>query len=204
MTLEALWLVSVVAVKHLRRPHRFHVFTAFFVVWNAATVYWSIDADLTVQRSLTHLGLLFLSWVIWDSCRTPHAWEERVMQTYVLGAYITIGSTVLNFYSGATISSYEVGRYSGSGLNAVDLVLLIALGPPLSWHLASTSGKSVRGRILRVVDYAFIPAALLAMALTGSRTAIFVCVPAAIYIIGIANRRSLIYRTVIAAFLAGG
>jgi O-antigen ligase len=109
------------------------------------------------------------------------------------------------------MSNYLIGRgisvsgdrYAGAGLNAVDLSLILALGLPVAWHLSTSAGNSFKDRVLRLVNYAYIPASLFAVILTASRTALFAIVPAVLYIVGTATRLKPSSRILIFVFFIG-
>jgi O-antigen ligase len=103
------------------------------------------------------------------------------LQAYVLGSYVCIASTVSNYLSGTTAAQWEV-RYSATGVNAVDLALLLLLGIPLAWHLFLITDER-KNRILKIINIAYIPLAVFAVFLTASRTSLFAIVPAIIFIL---------------------
>ncbi len=197
-----IWLASVLAGGRLRRLHPFHLLVCLFLFWNVLTLFWSIDVDLTVQQLKTYGQLALLVWILWDLYTTP-ADLHAALQAYILGAYVSIGSTIYSYVTGTGALVATEGRYAGANLNAVDLALILALGLPVAWHLANFPGGSVWSRIFRVVNYAYIPLALFAMALTGSRMALFAAGPALLYILVTSNRlRPFSRATIMAALVA--
>jgi O-antigen ligase len=103
------------------------------------------------------------------------------MQAYVLGCYIAIVTTIINYSIGRTIRVYDIGRYAGVG-NAVELALTLTLGLPLAWHLA-TANQTQNNKFLRTVNFIYIPLSLFAILLTGTRMALLAVIPAFIYIL---------------------
>ena len=198
----AVWLGSVLAAGGFRKFHPFHMLALLFILWNVVSFHWSVGVDETVQRIKTYVQLAILAWILWDLYTTPKALRAS-LEAYILGAYVAIGSTISNYLAGQEISVYAEGRYAGAGLNAVDLALILALGLPVAWHLASTAGNGMKNHVLRLVNCAYIPAALFAIILTASRMAIFAVFPAILYISVTINRLRFFFRILIFIVLVG-
>jgi O-antigen ligase len=182
-----IWGGSALKLGELRRPHLFHGVAFLFILWNTASFFWSFGPEEIEQRIKTYFQLGILIWILWDLYRTPNALRSA-MEAYILGAYVSIFSTIFNYLIGQGISLYEAERYAGSSMNAVDLALILALGLPVAWHLAIFPEKGLKGIVLRFVNYAYLPAAIFAMMLTASRTALFALLPMIFYAIGTATR----------------
>jgi O-antigen ligase len=177
----AIWGASLVVKPSLRRPQVFHFAVFCFVVWNATSLFWSLSVDDTIQYIKTYVQLALFTWILWDLCTSAGA-IAAALQSFILGGYVGIGATLYNYGAGIEISEYSGGRYAGAGVNANDLALLLAMVLPFAWYLATTAGTSLAARILRIVNYAYIPAAIFAMMLTGSRSFLFGVVPFAFYL----------------------
>lgn len=167
--------------KGFRKPHFFHAVLFAFVTWNIASFFWSIEQAVTIQRIKTYIQLSILSWIFWE-LYTERKELYAALQAYIFGGYVVIASTIWNLFYGHIISEYQFGRYAGAGLNAVDQALILALGLPIAWHLATDSESEAHNHIFRFINYAYIPFSAFAIFLTGSRTGIFVCIPAFFYI----------------------
>jgi O-antigen ligase len=196
------WAGSALVAGRFRRPHLFHMIIFFFVLWNIASFFWSTGSDETVQRIKTYGQLGILAWMLWDLYTTPKA-LTAALEAYILGAYVAIGSTILNYLEGKKISVYEEGRYAGSGLNAGDLALILALGLPVAWYLATSGSNDRRHRFLKLLNYAYLPASIFAMTLTASRMALFATIPVILYIGGTFKRLKPSYRILILISLIG-
>jgi O-antigen ligase len=182
----AVWMVSVLLKGELRKPHLFHIMVVLFILWNLTSLIWTIDIDYSIQQMKTYVMLIILIWIIWDLYTTPHA-LSNAMQAYIVGCYVAITSTINNYIIGRQINLYSGGRYAGVG-NAVDLALVLTLGLPIAWHLATSLDNQNKNKILRIINFAYLPAAVMAILLTGTRMAIFALIPALAYIIGTSNR----------------
>jgi O-antigen ligase len=175
------WILKIIITGHLRKPHFFHVILYFFVMWNLASIFWTYGFEETKNRIITYGQILIFTMLVWDIYRAS---TELIagLQFYIFGAWVGVISVFINFYLGKNIDAYEVGRFSASGVNAGDFVVILALGFPIAWYLARIAKSNSKSRILNIINYAYIPAAGLAIFLTGSRLALFVLAPALLYI----------------------
>jgi O-antigen ligase len=175
-----------------------------FVLWNIMSCFWSFDIERTAERILIYFQLASLVWILWDLYTLPAALKAG-LQAYVLGAYVPIGSTVANFVAGSkSVPLSTVLRYSATGFNANDLGLTLALGIPAAWYLTVSGSDGRRARGLRLLNYAYIPAAILAILLTASRGALLATVPGFLFLLGSLARLKLFTRVLICAVLVGG
>lgn len=201
LLMAAFWMLAVVVTGEFRKPHPAHVAVYLFVLWNTISYFWSIDVDATVSRIVTYFQLAALVFILWDLYYTPTALKAG-LQAYVLGAYIAIGSTVTNFLTGNPLNSYaDTYRYSGAGFGANHLALVLALGIPVAWYLAISAGNGKKNYILRLANYAYIPAALFSILLSATRLAMIASVPTFVFILGTFTRLKLSSRALIFAAL---
>ena len=164
-----LWISLLGLKARIRRPHPFHIMVFLFVLWNAASVYWSIDIDATVSRLITYLQLIGLIYIIWDMYLTIEKLKSG-LQAYVLGAYVSVGSTIFNYIRGVSIETGgTIGRYTAAGFDANDLSLILALAVPPAWYLATCKSEGKLSQILKIVNYAYVPLSLFSVLLTASR-----------------------------------
>lgn len=181
-----LWLGLAVMTGRMRRPLAFHMLIGLFCAWNAVSLIWTIDHDLTLERVKTYAQLAVLSLMLWDVLSRSPRHLRAGLQAYVLGAYIAIGSTIGSYFSGPLyVAGAGYQRFTGAGLNADDLGLFLALGLPIAWHLAMTAGRHARGwplLLVRGVNYAYLPLACFGIALSGTRLALVAVLPALLYI----------------------
>jgi len=182
MLAAAVWLGSALVAREFRKPHPFHVAIFLFIVWNIASFFWSVDIEATIERIKTYVQLAILAWMLWELYTTPKA-QRAALQAYVFGAYVSIGSTVSNYLASGGAFAYSGGRYAATGFNPNDLGLILALGIPVAWHLATSAGNGIKDHVLRLVNYAYIPGAFVAIQLTGSRGSLLAVVPALFFIL---------------------
>jgi O-antigen ligase len=174
-----LWFWTILSEGHFRKFHLFHAFVLAFFVLNIISYLWSLNTAHTIERIKTYSQIFLLILILWELYQKP-ADLRAGLQAYIFGAFVAIASTISNYISGATAVAYET-RYSATGINAVDLALLLSLGLPLAWHLFITADKK-KNLILRLINLSYLPLAIFATFLTGSRTGLFAIIPAIIFV----------------------
>jgi O-antigen ligase len=180
--LAAFWAATVLVEGRFRKPHLFHVLVLLFFLWNFVSVFWSPDTYATIQRIKTYSQIFLLLLIYWDLFQEPKDLMTG-MQAYIFGAYVLIISTIDNYIQGNVSVAYE-GRYSATGVNAVDLTLILMLGLPVAMQLFFSNVQSKQNILLRIVYLAYIPLAIFAILLTGSRTSLIAVIPFGFYLIG--------------------
>jgi O-antigen ligase len=198
---SAVWLVAVLFSRKVRKPHIFHLFFLFFVMWSVASLIWTYALDESIQQIKTYVQMFIFIYIIWDLYITLKALNQA-LQVYIFGSYILILTTIINYAIGREISLYSGGRYAGVG-NAVELALILTLGLPIAWHLATSPDNQNKYKILRLLNFVYIPAALFAILLTGTRMALFAVIPAFAYILGTSRRLKPILRYSSLVFFVG-
>ncbi len=179
LLLVGVWLASTITTGNFRRPRPFHLAVYAFFLWNGLSYYWSVSPEETLDRLRTYVQLMVLVAILWDLLRTPQN-LVAAMQAYVLGGFVSIANLVLNY---RTATAEITGRYAASNFNANDIGLILALGLPMAWYLANFVRWAPRWRFLQLVNYAYLPATLLAILLTGSRGTLVASLPALGFIV---------------------
>lgn len=198
LAVAGLWASIAILRGKIRQPHPFHLATFLFVLWNIASIYWSIDTGSTLTRIASYIQLTGLIYIIWDIYLTPEKLNAG-MQAYVLGAYVSVGSTIYNYTIGTTVYATHAtyARYAAGDFNANELSLILVLGTPMAWHLAMSKGTSKLDRVLMVANYAFPPLALLCIFLGASRGGLIAMSIAFLYVLGSFTRLRFVPRMVI-------
>ncbi len=174
------WLFTILSEGRFRKFHIFHAFVLFFFLWNILSYLWSIDISRTVQRMNTYAQIFVLVLIVWELYQKPSDLIAG-LQAYVLGSYVCIASIISNYRNGIVAVQWQV-RYSATGVNAVDLSILLLLGIPLAWHLFLLMDAR-KHLLLKIINFSYIPLAIFSIFLTGSRTSLFAIVPAIIFIL---------------------
>ncbi|MGE5460824.1 MAG: O-antigen ligase family protein [Solirubrobacterales bacterium] len=169
LTLGLCWAANAIMTGRIRRPDPFVFAAGAFVMWVALSVFWSADETRSILHVFTWVQALGLVIVLWDVYRTRAA-VRAGLQAYVLGAYVAVGGAIANYFgSNPFYTHYD--RFSLGDTNPDGFGFIIALGIPVAWYLASSVGTTRAQRMLRALNFVFIPAAFLGLALSGTRTA---------------------------------
>lgn len=181
LVLAGCWLVTILLEGKFRKPGLFHILVALFFLWNVVSIFWSADTDSTLQRIKTYAQIYLLMLVFWELFQKP---EDLMagLQAYIFGGFVLITSSIVNYIQGNAAVVYE-GRYSATGVNAVDLALILMIGLPIAMQLFFVARPGRVGTILRLINLAYIPLAVFSIVLTGSRTSLIAVIPFGIYLV---------------------
>jgi len=197
LALGAFWLATVVVTGRMRKLSPFQIMVCLFVLWNAFSVFWSENPNRSFAHAQTWGQMLLMVCILWDLYTTQSSLLAG-LQAYILGAYVAVGSAVYNYFTGKVYyTNYQ--RFSPGETNPDGFGFIMALGIPLAWYLAGSINVSGLGRFLRFINYAYIPAALLGIALSGTRTALLASVVGMAF--GLASLTRLRLAARIAVFL---
>lgn len=195
--LAGIWIGTIIIEGRFRKPTLFHALVLIFFLWNFVSLFWSSDTQNTLQRIKTYGQIYLLMLIYWDVFQKP----EHLMaglQAYVFGAYVLVVSTVYNYAAGNVAVQYE-GRYSATGINAVDVALMLILGLPIGLPIAMqllfVARRNIRGTFLQLINLLYVPLSIFSIILTGSRTSLVAIVPFVIFII--VTRRIKIERKIV-------
>jgi O-antigen ligase len=172
----AFWFATIVITGRLRKPGLIHIVFLLFVLWNVVSTFWSTNPGRAVAHARTWAQLLVMTLILWDLYTTRTA-VLAGLQAYVLGAYVAFGSAAANYLSGKVFYTYY-DRFSSGDTNPDGFGFILALGIPIAWHLAASTNAAQMGRLLKLVNYAYIPVAFLGISLSGTRTALIAAIPA--------------------------
>lgn len=204
LVVAVFWMATMLLEGRFRKPHLFHVLVLLFFLWNFISLFWSLDTESTIQRIKTYSQIFFLMLIFWEVFQKP----ENLMtglQAYIFGTYVLIASTLYNYIQGDVAVAYE-GRYSATGVNAVDLALILIMGLPVAMQLFFAAGQSKKGTILKLINLAYIPLAIFSIILTGSRTSLIAVIPFGIYLVGTQqikfDRKILVFGILLISLLA--
>jgi len=196
----AFWMATVLVTGRMRKLGPFQIMVAIFVLWNAFSVFWSESPYRSFAHAQTWGQMLLLVLILWDLYTTRSSLLAG-LQAYILGAYVAVGSAVYNYFNGQVYYS-NMQRFSAGETNPDGFGFIMALGIPLAWYLAGSIGASGIGRVLRVINYVYIPAAMLGIALSGTRTALLASVVGMAFGLASLTRLRLAARVAIFVLLA--
>ena len=156
----ALAVLAAVMSGRFRRWHAFHLLALLFVIW-AGVVLWILGSGPRLPNKYWTWPQLFLVvWMIWELSPSVHRLRGLLL-AYVLGSYVAAFDTIRVYRSQAEL----LRRYAAGGGDANDLAMILALAIPMAWYL----GTVYRQPLLRWVCRGYLPVALVAIGLTGSR-----------------------------------
>ena len=200
MAVAGVWLATVIVTGRLRKLGPFQVMVCLFVLWNALSVFWSENPNRSFAHTRTWAQMFLLVVILWDLYST-RASLLAGLQAYILGAYVAVGSAVYNYFTGKVYyTNYQ--RFSAGETNPDGFGFIMALGIPVAWYLAGSINNHGIGRFFRFVNYIYIPAALLGIALSGTRTALIASVVGMAFGLASLTRLRLIARIAIFVLLS--
>jgi O-antigen ligase len=195
-----LWIGTILVTRQLRKPGLFQITAVVFVLWNAVSVFWSSDPLNSLDHTITWAQLLVFVFIVWDLYTTPTS-ITAALQAYVLGAFVAIGSALSNYSSGAAYYTHY-DRFSSGDTNPDGFGFILALGIPVAWYLASLKSTTKLEILLRVMNYVYIPAALIGISLSGTRTALIATIPGMAFGLASSTRLRLWVQVTLAVLLA--
>ncbi|HJR16058.1 MAG TPA: O-antigen ligase family protein [Gemmatimonadales bacterium] len=156
-----LTLLTIVLTGRLRRWHPFHITALLFVAWIGLGLLFFYTQWLELpNRFWTYIQLFLVLWIVWETAATRSR-QRGLMGAYVLGASVSAIDTIILFQRKAEM----MRRFAAGGVDNNDLAMMLALAIPMAWYLATTSRQLIR----RWLCTAYLPIALFAIGLTGSR-----------------------------------
>jgi O-antigen ligase len=154
-------LLAIVVSGRLRRWHSFHVAALLFVTWiGCGLVFFNNQWVEIPNKFWTFVQLFLVLWMIWELSVTRSR-QLGLMAAYVLGASVSAVDTIMLFRRQAEM----MRRFAAGGVDNNDLAMMLALAIPMAWYLAMTYRQPLR----RWACTAYLPVALFAIGLTGSR-----------------------------------
>jgi len=173
------WFLSVLLGSPLRSVKPFHTLFFLFVLWNCASLFWSVDVAATQERMVTWVQLGLVVVLIWDLLDNQKL-TIIAIQAFVLGALLGACGIIYNYLGS---SEFVYGRYSAAGQHSVNIGLILALAIPMAWYLVlQKPPNSTVASLLRLLNILYLPLACIGIALTGSRGAMVASLPAIVFI----------------------
>ena len=170
LALAGCWVLSVLAVGRVRRPVTIHGLMIAFALWCAASTLWSLRPEASLDEAVTYAQLVLLALIVWDLYETPEHLHGG-LQAYVLGGWICLAELLQALLLGGAQRRLSVGFFNENTLG-----FTLALGVPIAWYLTLAGWQPSGplggrlGALLRLSNLAFIPASILGIALTASRS----------------------------------
>lgn len=183
------WAMSVIVRGRLRRLDTFVKAYFLFLLWNGLTLLWSIAPGTSLTGFITYTQIFGMILILWDLFETEQQ-AEIALQAFVLGAYISCASVFINWLTAPSPNSPEHNRINALGFETDGIALITALAIPAAWYLATGPSSVNRTKLMITVNFVYLPAAVFAIILTGTRGAAIASVPTLIFILWSLRRSS--------------
>jgi O-antigen ligase len=157
-----LTLTVVVAEWRLARPTPLLLTMILFAAWEVITLVWSIDPSQTQAKAITLVLLLAMVWLVGEFGGSRER-RDALMQAFVLGCFVAMAALIQSWVSGVPVEGY---RYAPQQFNLNETSDTIAVGIVMALILLARS----KYRLLNWVNVAYLPLAILAVIVTGSRS----------------------------------
>ena len=163
-------LVPVAAFSLLRDGRRrrlldFHILALAFLGWSLLSLLWTVALDRSFTQVFTLAQLVVMVCCIWEFA-PERRHQLSLLRAYVLGSAVT--AVVL--LSQATDPLNDARRYTVGGAHPNSVAFTLCLAIPMAWYLGLLSTRTWS----RIAYRLFIPASLIGIVLTGSRSALVV------------------------------
>lgn len=202
VTAMALTLWSAISKSgvRLRAPSLFLMATAALVVWLLTSYYWSAFPLTTLSYVFTIVQMFALAWLVHETCRSVKELAS-LMQAFVLGCYVLIGTTLFNVLGSSDLAFRDLGSFNANGF-----AMVVALGLPMAWFLQTRDARPNVDRIrplwLRLLNGFYPVAGMIAMLVAASRGGLLVMLTALLVIPLTVQRLAWWRRALLAAALA--
>jgi O-antigen ligase len=178
----SVWAVSVLARGRSRPPSAIVKAYFLFLIWNGLTLFWTIDAGATLTGFITYAQIFGMILVVMDLFESERQIEIG-LQAFVLGAYVSCASILVNWITASPTRFPEHQRIKALGFEVDGIALIIALAIPAAWYLATGPTAARRSRTASTLDLAYLPVAFFALVLTGTRGAAVASVPTVVFVL---------------------
>ena len=159
-------VLAVLAKGFIRRPAPIVLITAVLTLYGSMSLAWTITPESTNLTFITLVALFLFLTMLWESGDSTKR-QLWLLQAYLFGCALSTSMLFTEFLVGGRASVSRMARFTGGGMNANEIALMLAIAIPIAAYLASH--PLIRNPILKAVYWGCIPAAALAIFLTGSR-----------------------------------
>ncbi len=161
----------IVSTGRLRPAPTTLLLLTVFTAWGGASLLWAHDLAPARDRLMTYLQLTLSAWLLWQIVRDERD-VRAVLSGYVAGCCVVIGEAWHSFLAGVTyLEQLDQGaqwvdeqRYAAVGFDPNDMGVTLAIGIPIAAFLALNAKGG-----MRFLWFAYLPLALSAVVLSGSR-----------------------------------
>jgi len=197
--LVVLWLLTLNGRKGLRKPSRFSIAIFAFFVWNAVTLFWSVDTDSTAYELYRYVLTFGCITVIWDMIRTRED-ADAALQALVVGGYVVALQMMFNYLTGHQLDTYK-GRFTAGGFNPNEPGKIFAITIPVAWYLGILKEK--QSPLFRLINGVYPLFGLVGVMISASRGGLVACAPAVLFILFNMRKMPIFGKIVMALVVIG-
>lgn len=155
---------QVLIKKRVRKLDALHYWMFAFLLWTTSSYFWTTNDSLTLGRLVFYYQAAAMMWGVWE-LTTSERDINRLVQAYVIGSVIACLSVFYNGVHGnAYALSYSDSRFSAFNTDPNEMSLMLSIAVPFAWRSFMRSAN-----LLKVLNLAYIVAAISAILLTSSR-----------------------------------
>jgi O-antigen ligase len=158
-------LLGVIWSNKFVKPSLANMFLLGFCLWSTISIAWSDYPDRAIGKVLIYWGLLGFVALVTQYAST-HRIRLRMLSAYVIGCWCGVLSVIYSYLSGTQYKGLS-GRYSSAFGDPNFLALALVIGIPVACYLAAYEVE----RAWKMIFMAYVPAAIAAVIVTGSRGA---------------------------------
>ena len=147
-----------------RKPGVVQWLTLAFFLWFCCSYFWSVSPELTATRLRGYAQEMMLVWLVWEFIETPDQLRD-VMRAWVAGSWVLTILTIASFALRDPDATAQI-RFFAAGQDPNDAARFMALAIPVAAVLAAGEARWWP----RWMSAGYVPAALWAVLLTGSRS----------------------------------
>jgi O-antigen ligase len=198
----ALGTVAMFSQRGINRPEWGHVLLTLFVCVSLFSVLWSVDVDMTLDRTWMYTMQLAMLWLVLQLIDTQED-MNTVLGGYVIGALLACAGNVYVFHVGQEVAAHS-GRYSSTTLDPNEFALCVVLAVPMTWYLGFSARRPLARVFFQLCLLVMVPGIILA----GSRAG-FIALLMSLLVIPLCSKhvgsftKATVLLVVIAAAIAG-
>jgi len=139
---------------------------ALFVIWAVISVFWSLDAAETLNRSVTNTMLLGFVWMIWEFAPSLQR-QQWLLVAFFLGSLGPLASEFLGFRANQAAIVGAEKRFTGENVDANTMAATLVISMAIAIYFASN--PATKWYRLRLLFWAYVLVAAMGAMLTASR-----------------------------------
>ncbi|HTB96709.1 MAG TPA: O-antigen ligase family protein [Terracidiphilus sp.] len=156
-------VAAVLLAGGFRTLSRLHWLVMGLFLWCSASLFWSSDAAVTLNKLPDYLQEMMIAWLVWELAESLDD-LRALLRAWVAGSWMLAGLTLASLASVDAVVSGQ-SRFVAAGQNANDVARFLDLGFPLAGILLVLGER----RIDRWLGLGYFPMGLAAVVITGSR-----------------------------------